>query len=89
MGFEGWLFSHGLPYEKVLTDEIKMFQGDISLLEQYGIAYIALTPYERGFARAKGFKVNEDFFKNSELFELAYREHSPQGTWEIYRVRRP
>lgn len=82
MGFEGWLFSHGLSYDKVQEDEIKMFQGDMSLIVKYGINYIALTPYERGFALSRSFTLNESFFRNSELFELAYSE---QG-WDIYRV---
>lgn len=87
MGFEGWLFSHGLSYEKVRVDEIRMFQGETSLLLKYGVDFVALTPYERGFAQGNGFNLNNSYFKNSGLFELVYTDYSPQGAWEIYHVR--
>lgn len=89
MGFEGWLFSHSLSYEKVLRDETIMFQGDMSLLKKYGIDYVALTPYERAFAEARGFTLNESFLRNPDMFELVYREYDAQGVWEIYHVRKP
>ncbi len=89
MGFEGWLFAHGLSYDTIQSDEVKMFRGDMPLLEKYGVEYVADTPYERAFAQARGFTLNESFFRNPELFELVYREDNLQGSWEIYRVRVP
>ncbi len=85
MGYEGWLWSHGLNWTRITGvkhDEIEMFKGNHSLIKEYGIDYISIGPYERSFAADNHFKINYKAFDDRTRFRLLYDDKG----WKIYEV---
>ncbi len=85
MGYEGWLWSHGLNWTRITevkSDEIEMFKGNYRLMEEYGIDYICIGPYERRFAADNHFKINTSVFEDRTRFRLLY---DAKG-WRIYET---
>ena len=92
MGYEGWLWSHGIPWTSMnqrKADITTMYGGDYSLIQDYGVEYICIGPYERGFARENQFELNEPSFEDKRRFELIYDEKLTGEQWRIYRVKTP
>jgi hypothetical protein len=89
LGYGGWLYSHGLNETKIAEvrrNIIKMFQGDYTLLSEYDVGYILITDYERDFSVNNNFKINVEFFINSNLFEKVYDENITENKWMIFKV---
>jgi len=92
MGYEGWLWSHGIPWASISDrkeDMIAMFTGDESLLRTYHVEYVCIGPYERSFAEENRFTINEAAFEDERSYELIYDEELRGAQWRIYRVKTP
>jgi len=87
MGYEGWLWSHGINWGMINArkrDEMAMFDGDYALVKDYGVDYVCIGPYERAFARDNHFDINYSAFDNETRYDLAYVGGG--GRWQIYKV---
>jgi hypothetical protein len=92
MGYEGWLWSHGIPWTSIegrKSDEIAMYEGNSTLLLEYGVKYVCVGPYERAFAEENRFELNESVFDDETRFELIYDEELTGERWQIYQVITP
>jgi hypothetical protein len=89
MGYEGWLWSHGIPWASISErkkDMIAMFNGDDSLLRTYQVDYVCIGPYERAFAEENRFTINEAAFEDKTRFQLVYETILRGARWQIYEV---
>ncbi len=89
MGYEGWLWSHGLNWSeitRVKREEIEMYRGNYQLIKDYGIDYICIGPYERDFARDNHFEINYTAFEDRTRFQLILRYSVNNSEWRIYRA---
>ncbi len=87
MGYEGWLWSHGINWMMINArkrDEMAMFGGDYALVKDYGVDYVCIGPYERAFARDNQFEINYSAFVDETRYDLAYEGGG--GRWRIYEV---
>ncbi|MEA2053351.1 MAG: hypothetical protein U9O90_11160 [Euryarchaeota archaeon] len=87
MGYEGWLWSHGINWMMINArkrDEKAMFGGDYALVKDYGVDYVCIGPYERAFARDNQFDINYSAFVDETRYDLAY--DGGGGRWRIYEV---
>ena len=78
MGYNGWLWSYGINYEKRREEILKMFSGSSeaeNLLKQYNIRYVVVGPSER-----TDFNANESFFKKNHELVLEKNDYA------VYRV---
>ena len=92
MGYEGWLWSHGILWASMNDRKAAMkamYEGNYSLLQEYGVDYVCIGPYERGFANENGFELNAQPFEDEDRFELIYDEVLNGWQWRIYRVITP
>ena len=92
MGYEGWLWSHGISWTSITArkqDMIAMYSGNYTLLRSYGVDYVCIGPYERAFAAENRFTINEAAFADTARFELRYEKEIANGKWEIYKVKTP
>ncbi len=90
MGYEGWLWSHGIAWTSISArkkDEIAMYRGNYTLIQNYGVDYVCVGPYERAFARENHFKINDAAFEDEIRFELIYDKEIAGGRWRIYEVK--
>lgn len=90
MGYEGWLWSHGIAWTSISAhkkDEIAMYGGNYTLIQNYGVDYVCVGPYERAFARENHFKINDAAFEDEIRFELIYDKEIAGGRWRIYEVK--
>lgn len=90
MGYEGWLWSHGIDWTSISArkkDEIAMYKGNYTLLQNYGVDYVCIGPYERTFAQENRFKINETAFNDTARFELAYEKVIGGERWRVYGVK--
>jgi len=88
MGYEGWLWSHGINWTMITErkkDEMEMFEGNYALIKDYGVDYICIGPYERAFALHNHFDINYSAFDDETRYYLAYDE----GWGRIYEVTMP
>lgn len=77
VGFHGWLWSHGLPYENLAQDVKKIYLGGQEAEKQiskYKINYVTIGPNER-----QEFAINENYFKKLPKINL-------NGGWALYDV---
>ena len=89
LGFEGWLWSHGLNWSKVMEvkrDVIEMYKVNYTLIKEYGVDYVCVGPYEKGFAKNNNFEINYSAFNNKTRFYLKYDEVIGGERWRIYEV---
>jgi hypothetical protein len=87
MGYEGWLWSHGINWTMINVrkrDEMAMFGGDYALITDYGVDYVCIGPYERAFAMDNHFDINYSVFDDETRYDLAYVGGG--GRWRIYEV---
>ena len=87
MGYEGWLWSHGINWTMINArkrDEKAMFGGNYALVKDYGVDYVCIGPYERAFARDNEFEINYSAFDDETRYDLAYDEG--EGIWRIYGI---
>ena len=87
MGYEGWLWSHGINWTMINArkrDEMAMFGGNYALVKDYGVDYVCIGPYERAFARDNQFEINYSAFDDGTRYGLAYEGSG--GRWRIYEV---
>ncbi len=87
MGYEGWLWSHGINWTMINArkrDEMAMFRGNYALVKDYGVDYVCIGPYERAFARDNKFEINYSAFDDETRYDLAYDEG--EGIWRIYGI---
>ncbi len=87
MGYEGWLWSHGINWTMINArkrDEMAMFGGNYALVKDYGVDYVCIGPYERAFARDNQFDINYSAFDDETRYDLAYEGSG--GRWRIYEV---
>lgn len=77
LGFHGWIWSHGLPYQQRAQDIEKIYSGGevaSKLISQYKVGYVTIGPQERA-----DFRINENYFSQFPKIYLA------RG-WDIYDV---
>ena len=77
VGFNGWLWSHGIDYQKRKNDLAKIYLGDTNaeeLISQYQVNYVTIGPLER-----ENFQINEKNFQKYPKINLG-------NGWEIYHV---
>ncbi len=89
MGYEGWLWSQGLNGSKVVEakrDVIEIYKGNDTLMQDYGVDYVSVGPYERAFARENNFEINNAAFNDKTRFYLKYDEMVGGERWRIYEV---
>lgn len=89
MGYEGWLWSHGIAWASISDrkkDMIAIFTGDESLLRTYHVEYVCIGPYERAFAQENRFTINEAAFEDERRFQLVYEGVVRGERWRIYKV---
>jgi hypothetical protein len=89
LGYEGWLWSHGIRWEriqKVKTDVIEMFRGNYTLIKQYDIHFIVITDYEKLFAEDNGFIINIRFFNESGKFEKVYDKTLEGRRYLVFKI---
>jgi hypothetical protein len=87
MGYEGWLWSHGINWTMINArkrDEMAMFGGNYALAKDYGVDYVCIGPYERAFARDNHFEINYSAFEDETRYDLAYEGGG--GRWRIYGI---
>lgn len=87
MGYEGWLWSHGINGTMINArkrDEKAMFGGNYALVKDYGVDYVCIGPYERAFARDNHFDINDSAFDDETRYFLAYEGGG--GKWRIYKI---
>jgi hypothetical protein len=87
MGYEGWLWSHGISGTMINArkrDEMAMFGGNYALVKDYGVDYVCIGPYERVFARDNHFDINYSAFDDETRYYLAYEGGG--GRWRIYEI---
>jgi len=92
MGYEGWLWSHGIPWSSMNTrkrDMKAMYQGNFTVMQDYGVDYVCIGPYERAFAEDNGFTINDEAFEDAARVELRYEKEIADGKWQIYEVKTP
>jgi hypothetical protein len=92
MGYEGWLWSHGIPWMEIdarKQDTKAMYQGDFTAMQNYGVDYVCIGPYERTFADENGFTINEEALEDETRFELIYDEELSGARWRLYKVITP
>ena len=98
MGYEGWLWSHGLNWTRIMRvkrDEIAMYKGNYQLIKDYGIDYVCIGPYERAFANENHFELNYSAFEDRARFRLIYEygdgdKNNKPGCrcgWRIYKTQ--
>lgn len=78
LGYDGWLWSHGIDFSSVSEDVKMIFKGDPTthaLLKKYGVNYIFIGPDEE-----KQYSVNTQFFAKN--FSTMYED----DTVKIYKV---
>jgi hypothetical protein len=89
MGYEGWLWSHGIPWVEMSTrkEAVKaMYQGDFTIMQDYGVDFVCIGPYERTFADENGFTINAEAFRDETRFELIYEKEIAGEKWQVYEV---
>jgi hypothetical protein len=89
MGYEGWLWSHGIDWnyiQKVKRDVIEMFKGNYMLIKAYGVNFIAVTKYERFFATENNFSINLKFFTESPNFKKIYDKVLDGDSYILFEV---
>lgn len=77
IGFHGWIWSHGLPYQERAQDVEKIYKGaeeTTNIIKKYHINYVTIGPEER-----KEFTVNENYFRQFPQIYLV-------GDWSLYDV---
>ncbi len=77
VGFHGWLWSHGIPYEERANDVGRIYLGGKSaedLIKKYKVNYVTIGPHER-----QEFKINESYFNQFPQTSIA-------GDWRLYDV---
>jgi hypothetical protein len=92
MGYEGWLWSHGINGTRInerKRDEIEMYKGNYTLITEYGVDYVCVGPYERAFARDNHFVINYSAFKDIARFDLKLDEVIEGESWRIYTAKTP
>ena len=90
MGYEGWLWSHGIAWTSISArknDMKAMYQGDFTVMQNYGVDYVCIGPYERAFARDNHFKINDVAFDDETRFGLIYDKEIAGERWQIYEVK--
>ncbi|MBS7616262.1 hypothetical protein KEJ45_03585 [Candidatus Bathyarchaeota archaeon] len=89
LGYEGWLWSHGIDWsrvQEVKKDVIEMFKGNYTLIKAYGVNFIVVTKYERMFAIENNFRINVQFFMDSAKFEKVYDQMLNGYNYMIFKV---
>ena len=92
MGYEGWLWSHGINWTTISArkkDMKAMYTGNYTLMQDYGVDYVCIGPYERTFARENNFQINDAAFDDRVRFELTYEQVIAGEQWRIYNVKTP
>jgi hypothetical protein len=64
-----------------------MYNGNYTLIKEYGVGYICLGPYERIFAVNNHFTINYSAFDDETRYYLAYDEQIDGERWRIYGVK--
>lgn len=77
LGFEGWLWSHGVDYSQRQKDLRAIYLGGPEtepLIRQYEVNYVTIGPQEKA-----QFLINESFFQK-------YPSFTPGEGWQIFDV---
>lgn len=92
MGYEGWLWSHGINWTRIIerkNDVIAMYKGNYTLTKEYGVDYVCVSPYEESFAIDNHFDINYSAFSDETRFYLKYDAVMDGERWRIYEVKMP
>jgi len=76
MGYPGWLWTYGIDYLSRQADVIKMYQGNVVLLDQYQVGYVVIGPDEKALWP----DLNEAYF--SANFPLVFDE----AGYKVFKV---
>jgi uncharacterized membrane protein len=90
MGYEGWLWSHGIGWTSISArkkDMKAMYQGNFAVMQDYGVDYVCIGPYERAFAQENHFTINDAAFNDTARFGLIYDKEITGERWKIYEVK--
>lgn len=77
LGFHGWIWSHGLPYQQRAQDIEKIYAGGeeaSNLIAKYKINYVAIGPQE-----LSEFNINQNYFLQIPQIYLS-------DNWRLYDV---
>ncbi|HSX18863.1 MAG TPA: hypothetical protein VLE91_01880 [Candidatus Saccharimonadales bacterium] len=77
IGFHGWVWSHGLPFEQRAKDVEEIYMGGeraSQLISQYNVNYVSIGPEEK-----KEFKINYNYFSQFPQIYLT-------NNWVLYDV---
>ncbi len=82
MRYTGHLASHGIDFKNREDDVKRLYSGDIvtdTLLKEYGIEYILVSPEERGYFQANNVPFNEAYLQKFPIV-------AEVGQHKIYKV---
>lgn len=80
LGYMGWLWSHGLNYQKIEPDVKAIYStGNCDLIKKYGINYIFVGPQESNL------NPNTAFFDSS--FEKVFSKSDSTYTYNIFKTK--
>lgn len=77
IGYHGWLWSHGIDYQKRASDVSKIYQGGKTaeeLITKYELNYVTIGPNEK-----EAFSINETYFSQYPAIDLT-------ADWKLYDV---
>ncbi|AFD00277.1 hypothetical protein Mtc_1525 [Methanocella conradii HZ254] len=88
LGYEGWLYTHGIDYSERLRAEKKMFGAydeneTLHLLKDNGIDYVFIGPSE---INSSQFYVNEQFFEDHFPCVFNWTDPEYHNTYRIFKV---
>ncbi len=79
MGFNGWLWSHGLNYQQTDSDVKVIYStGNCSLIKKYGINYIFVSPQESN--------LNPNMALFESRFEKVFSKSDGESNYSIYKT---
>jgi len=64
-----------------------MYRGDFTVMQNYGVDYVCVGPYERTFAQENHFTINEAAFDDETRFALKYEKVIKGERWRVYEVK--
>ena len=92
VGYEGWLWSHGINWSSISElkkGEIEIYKGNYTIINDFGVDYVCVGPYERAFATDNHFEINYSAFDDETRFYLRYDKEIRGEQWMIYEVKTP
>jgi hypothetical protein len=89
LGFEGWLWSHGIGWSRIQAvrrDVVSMLRGNYTLMKEYGVDFISLTKYEWDFSAGEKFALGVGSFGDPGRFRMVYDETLGGHRYMVFEV---